>query len=163
MPTFATSQDVVLITGQTLDADALIRLDTVLLPAIERAMARRAGWMFFDATDPASPASQDWLLAAATWAVTWLASEAAEVMAARAGALKSETFLEYSYTLKSASDLPDPTVPPALVMQLLAAYPPPTPAPPIPSPVVLVVAGPTRNHRTWPVEGDDDASRRGWP
>lgn len=95
-----TVADVQTQTGRVFTADEQTRI-TQLIPAAERYVKRQAGRVFYDAIDPASDASQDWLLVVSLLVEAQLVLDDPEVKAALHGPYQSEKVVDYSYTLKS--------------------------------------------------------------
>lgn len=159
MAPITTVTDVQTMTGVAYTEPQKTRL-TQLIPLAERYVKRRTGQVFYDATDVASDASEDWLLVVSLVADRLLNDEDVEVRAARLGPFQSERMTgaqgEYSYTLKAGGALlldADPRI-----AELIAAY---QQTPALVPLLGMVINGPTR---VAPPVCDPDVSRDvvGW-
>ena len=135
MAPHTTPTDVATFTGQTF-TDAQITRMAVLIPRAERWIRQVVGVDFYEASDVASDASQDWLLATSLVVEHYLHDEDPKVKAAAAGVYQSEKLGDYSYTLKDAASMSSGAND-AQIAALLAPYMTVT----VPG---LVMNGPTR-------------------
>lgn len=94
-----TLNDYIEYAGEGYDASKDARI-TYYIPIAERDLVRRVGVDFYDASDPTSNASQDWIFVTCALVDYYLLYDDAELRADAAGPYKSKRLGDYAFTLR---------------------------------------------------------------